>query len=139
MMTPGAYAVTAAGFNATMRSLQAKRSHAERRLEQEKWASTTLISAQQEIQREIDAAVLARAEEIIKQRDEVARKAGELMAGRRARRPEHPRLPETDPAYDEDDLVPSCQCQLPKGHREELGYEKHLEMTEDGRVWGAWS
>lgn len=51
----------------------------------------------------------------------------------------HPRLPETDPAYDEGDLVPSCQCQLPKGHREELGYENHLEMTEDGRVWGAWS
>lgn len=49
----------------------------------------------------------------------------------------HPRMEETDPAYDEDDLVPSCQCQLPKNHRD-LDYRNHLEMR-DGKVWGAWS
>lgn len=49
----------------------------------------------------------------------------------------HPRHKEGHPKYDEDDLVPSVVCQLPKNHRE-LGYRNHLEMR-DGSVWGAWS
>lgn len=50
----------------------------------------------------------------------------------------HPRHKEGHPEYDEDDLVASCVCQLPKDHRD-LGYRNHLEMTEDGKVWGSWS
>lgn len=50
----------------------------------------------------------------------------------------HPRLEESDPAYDEDALIPEAQCQLPKGHRE-MGYHNHLECKPDGSVWGAWS
>jgi hypothetical protein len=50
----------------------------------------------------------------------------------------HPRLSENDPSYDEDDLVASVRCQLPKGHQA-MGYRNHLETTQDGKVWGAWS
>lgn len=50
----------------------------------------------------------------------------------------HPRHPEGHPEYDEDDLVASAQCQLPKGHRE-MGYRNHLECGPDGSVWAAWS
>jgi hypothetical protein len=49
----------------------------------------------------------------------------------------HPRHDEGHPEYDEDDLVPSAICQLPRNHRD-LGYRNHLEMK-NGQVWGAWS
>jgi hypothetical protein len=50
----------------------------------------------------------------------------------------HPRHEEDHPDYDEDDLVAAAQCQLPKAHKD-MGYRNHLEMTDDGKVWGAWS
>lgn len=89
--TPG---LTAEEFNHSMRSLQSKLTSAVRKAEYAgrrklQFLVIELEARQVEVQREIDDAVLARAEEIIKQRDEVARKAGELMAARRARRPEH--------------------------------------------------
>lgn len=50
----------------------------------------------------------------------------------------HPRLRESDPQYDEDDLVAELRCQLPKGHKE-FGYRYHLETGPDGGILGSWS
>lgn len=63
----------AASFNARIRDLQHQLS---RRVSDH---------ARAEVQQDIDLLVVARAEEIIRQRDEVARKAGQMQAARRAR------------------------------------------------------